>query len=153
MTVNSQGASQVEIERLQDENERLQLLDVADKGILLDRLVVLEGEKAALQARIDELEKKLRHVEANSMIKSKGGDRMSKFIHTKPRYSINDLLKLLSMGRSLLYKDISNGKLDTYKIAGRRFASPEALDRYITVTEGEARGWPQTQQNKHRGIE
>ena len=60
------------------------------------------------------------------------------FQHTKPRYSINGLLPLLSIGRARLYADINQGKLKTYKIGKRRFASPEALDSYVHKTEQEA---------------
>ena len=38
------------------------------------------------------------------------------FHHTKPRYSVNDLISLLSIGRARLYADINAGKLATYKI-------------------------------------
>ena len=53
------------------------------------------------------------------------------FNHSKPRYSINDVLKLLSIGRAGLYADIRTGKLKTYKIGKRRFTDPEELDRYV----------------------
>ncbi len=58
--------------------------------------------------------------------------------HTKPRYSINDLLKLLSIGRAKLYEEIQMEKLKTYKIGKRRFASPAALDSYVELSEKEA---------------
>jgi excisionase family DNA binding protein len=57
------------------------------------------------------------------------------FIHSKPRYSINDLLSLLNIGRAHLYADINAGKLSTYKIGKRRFAKPEALDKYVEECE------------------
>jgi hypothetical protein len=60
------------------------------------------------------------------------------FTHTKPRYSINDMLTLLSIGRSRLYDDINGGKLATYKVGKRRFAEPEALDRYVELVRREA---------------
>jgi len=53
------------------------------------------------------------------------------FQHQKPRYSINDLMLLLSIGRARLYTDINEGKLRTYKIGKRRFAAPEAVDKYV----------------------
>lgn len=53
------------------------------------------------------------------------------FQHHKPRYSINDLMLLLSIGRARLYADINEGKLRTYKIGKRRFAGPEAVDEYV----------------------
>jgi len=61
------------------------------------------------------------------------------FTHTKPRYSINDMLALLSIGRAGLYSAIHAGKLKTYKIGKRRFAAPEALDKYVETCEQEAR--------------
>lgn len=57
------------------------------------------------------------------------------FHHTKPRYSVNDLISLLSIGRARLYADINAGKLATYKIGKRRFASPEAVDNYVALCE------------------
>jgi excisionase family DNA binding protein len=60
------------------------------------------------------------------------------FIHTKPRYNINDLLSLLSIGRSRLYAAIAAGELETYKIGKRRFTSPAALDAYVATKEMEA---------------
>ena len=60
------------------------------------------------------------------------------FLHTKPRYSINDLLILFSIGRARLYSDIQMQKLKTYKVGKRRFASPQAVDGYIQLCENEA---------------
>ena len=60
------------------------------------------------------------------------------FQHTKPRYSISDLLTLLSIGRARLYEDIQMEKLKTYKDGKRRFASPKALDSYVELSEKEA---------------
>ena len=60
------------------------------------------------------------------------------FTHTKPRYSINDLLALLSIGRAGLYAAIQAGKLETYKIGKRRFANPGAVDRYVESCEQES---------------
>ena len=59
------------------------------------------------------------------------------FTHTKPRYSINDLLALFSVGRARLYEDIRAGKLKTYTVGRRRFASPEAVDCYNETCEQE----------------
>jgi len=75
--------------------------------------------------------------------------KYSGFIHTKPRYSIPDLEELLSIGRGTIYQAIKEGKLKTYVIgerkqqdgtskAGRRFASPEAVDEYVALCEKEA---------------
>ena len=60
------------------------------------------------------------------------------FIHTKPRYSINELVSLLSVGRAKLYEEIQLERLKTYKLGKRRFASPEALDSYVKQCEKEA---------------
>ncbi len=60
------------------------------------------------------------------------------FIHTKPRYTVNDMLALLSIGRARLYVDINAGKLETYKIGKRRFAEPEAIDNYVEACKQEA---------------
>ena len=60
------------------------------------------------------------------------------FVHQKPRYSVNDLMALLNIGRSHLYADINAGKLETYKIGKRRFTEPEALDRYVELVRKEA---------------
>ena len=53
------------------------------------------------------------------------------FQHTKPRYSINDLINLLSVGRNTLYAAINDGSLKTHKSGKRRFAFPEDVDAYI----------------------
>jgi hypothetical protein len=58
--------------------------------------------------------------------------------HNKPRYPVQDLLTLLSIGRSRLYSDINTGILKTYKVGKRRFASPEALDAYVAAKEAES---------------
>ncbi len=58
--------------------------------------------------------------------------------HIKPRYSINDLLSLLSIGRAGLYAAINSGRLQTYRVGKRRFVDPAALDRYIEITRQEA---------------
>ena len=60
------------------------------------------------------------------------------FVHSKPRYSINDLMTLTDRGRAKLYEDITLGRLKTYKVGKRRFASPAALDHYIALDEQEA---------------
>ena len=60
------------------------------------------------------------------------------FTHSKPRYSIRDMLGLLSIGRGRLYSEINQGKLKTYKIGKRRFAAPEAIDDYVERCRKEA---------------
>ena len=53
------------------------------------------------------------------------------FVHTKPRYSVQDLMVLLSIGRTRLYADINVGKLKTYLVGKRRYTDPADLDRYV----------------------
>jgi len=60
------------------------------------------------------------------------------FTHTKPRYSITDLLALLSIGRAGLYEAIRANKLATYKIGKRRFCDPADLDHYVELCKREA---------------
>ena len=60
------------------------------------------------------------------------------FVHQKPRYSVTDLMALLSIGRSNLYMALNTGKLETYKIGKRRFAAPEAVDAYVELVREEA---------------
>jgi hypothetical protein len=59
------------------------------------------------------------------------------FHHPKPRYSIKDLLELTHRGRAKIYEDINLGRLKTYLVGRRRFASPTALDEYIELEERE----------------
>ncbi len=60
------------------------------------------------------------------------------FLHTHPRYSMKVLMTLTHRGRAKLYEDIALGRLKTYKVGKRRFASPKALDEYIALDEQEA---------------
>ena len=60
------------------------------------------------------------------------------FVHQKPRYSVTDLMALLSIGRSNLYMALNTGKLESYKIGKRRFAAPEAVDAYVDLVREEA---------------
>jgi len=60
------------------------------------------------------------------------------FTHAKPRYSINDLLALLSVGRAGLYAAIHEGTLKTDKIGKRRFCDPADLDRYVEACKQDA---------------
>jgi excisionase family DNA binding protein len=54
------------------------------------------------------------------------------FQHTKPRYSIKEILALLGIGRATLYDAIYSGDLESYVVGKkRRFISPEALDKYV----------------------
>ena len=58
--------------------------------------------------------------------------------HNKPRYTINDLIFLLGIGRGTLYGDINSGKLATYKIGKRRFSDPLSVDEYVELCKREA---------------
>ncbi len=58
--------------------------------------------------------------------------------HYKPRYSISDLIDLLSIGRGTLYAEIKAGKLKTYTIGKRRFVDPRDLDEYVEKCMKEA---------------
>ncbi len=60
------------------------------------------------------------------------------FVHQKPRYSVTDLMALLSIGRSNLYVALNTGKLESYKIGKRRFAAPEAVDAYVDLVRKES---------------
>ena len=51
--------------------------------------------------------------------------------YKKPRYSINDLIELLGIGRAQLYEAINSGALQTHKIGKRRFACAEDLHNYL----------------------
>jgi hypothetical protein len=60
------------------------------------------------------------------------------FTHYKPRYSIVDTIDLLCSSRGRIYDAIKHGRLETYKISGRRFVSPAAIDKYVEMEEREA---------------
>jgi hypothetical protein len=47
-------------------------------------------------------------------------------------------MALLDMGRSYLYIAINTGKLETYCVGRRRFATPEAVDAYVELVRKEA---------------
>lgn len=57
------------------------------------------------------------------------------FIHTKPRYSVNDLIYLTGVGRGRLYDELNSGRIKSYYLGKRRFVSPAALDDYIELCE------------------
>ena len=60
------------------------------------------------------------------------------FTHTKPRYTVNDGMNLLGCGRARLYEYIKNGILESYKVKGRRYLSPEGIDRVIDSEKQDA---------------
>ena len=59
------------------------------------------------------------------------------FIHKKPRYTIVDLMAMLSIGRNRIYEAINTGKLKTHKVGKRRFALPQYVDDYIELCRRE----------------
>lgn len=46
-------------------------------------------------------------------------------------YSVNDVLKMLGICRSTLYKEINSGRLQIKKIRSRTIILKESLDKYI----------------------
>ena len=60
------------------------------------------------------------------------------FQHTKPRYTIPEGMALLGCGRSRLYGYIQDGLLESYKVKGRRYLSPEGIDKVVEVEKREA---------------
>lgn len=46
-------------------------------------------------------------------------------------YSINDVLKMLGICRSTLYKEIESGRLEIRKVRSRTIILKESLDKYI----------------------
>lgn len=46
-------------------------------------------------------------------------------------YSINDVLKMLGICRSTLYKEIKSGRLEIRKVRSRTIILKESLDKYI----------------------
>ena len=59
------------------------------------------------------------------------------FAHSKPRYSIDDLTNLLSIGRTKLHAEIKRGRLKTYKDGNRTFSDPPDVDRYLALCREE----------------
>ncbi len=60
------------------------------------------------------------------------------FQHTKPRYTVTDGMNLLGCGRARLYEYIKNGVLESYKVKGRRYLSPEGIDKVVEFEKSEA---------------
>ena len=52
--------------------------------------------------------------------------------------SIEDIQKRIPICRKTLYEEINSGRLKTFKIRRRRFATDKAIDDYIAMCEAEA---------------
>ena len=52
-------------------------------------------------------------------------------------FSIPDAARLAGLGKSLLYEQIKQGKLRTFKVGNRRLVSRDALEQYIREREQE----------------
>jgi len=60
------------------------------------------------------------------------------FAHFKPRYTVNDGMELLGCGRARLYEYIRDGLLESYKVKGRRYLTPEGIDKVVNIEKKEA---------------
>lgn len=60
------------------------------------------------------------------------------FQHKKPRYTLDDLTGLLSLGKTTLHAEIKKGRLKTYKAGGRTFSDPPDVDRYLALCREES---------------
>ncbi len=58
--------------------------------------------------------------------------------YSKPRFSITDLIGLLSIGRATLYAEINAGRLKTYTVGKRRFCDPVEVDNYVRLCKTES---------------
>jgi hypothetical protein len=56
----------------------------------------------------------------------------------KPANSIEDTMEALGLGRQKLYDEINSGRLRTFHVGRRRFASDEAIREYVRDREAEA---------------
>lgn len=52
-------------------------------------------------------------------------------------YSIGEVMKVLKLSRQVVYNEINAGRLKTYKVGRRRFASAEAVRAWIRQRERE----------------
>jgi excisionase family DNA binding protein len=52
-------------------------------------------------------------------------------------YSIDELMRALKLSRQVVYDEINAGRLKTYKVGRRRFASAEALRAWVRQRETE----------------
>ena len=60
------------------------------------------------------------------------------FSHTKPRYSTNDLIILLGIGRTKLHSEIKSGRLKAYKSGNRYYFDPLDVDTYLALCRKES---------------
>ena len=51
---------------------------------------------------------------------------------------IEDIVRATGLGRSSIYVEIAEGRLRTYKVGRRRFATPEALKEWAKAREAAA---------------
>lgn len=58
---------------------------------------------------------------------------------TKLAYSIQEVEKILGVSHQSVYNLLSEGKLKTFRIGGRRLVSRRALEDFIKTAELEAR--------------
>ena len=59
------------------------------------------------------------------------------FNHIKPRYSTDDLITLLGIGRTKLHSEIKSGRLKAYKSGNRFFADSPDVDTYLELCRKE----------------
>ena len=52
-------------------------------------------------------------------------------------FSVPDAAKLAGLGKSLLYEEIREGRLKTFRVGSRRLVSRDALEQYIREREQE----------------
>ncbi len=52
--------------------------------------------------------------------------------------SIDEIIRSTGLGRSSIYKEIAAGRLRTYKVGRRRFATPAALQSWAAAHEARA---------------
>ena len=56
------------------------------------------------------------------------------FQHATPRYTVPQLLDLLSTSRATLYAAINRGELASHKIGKRRYILATDVDSYLAMT-------------------
>jgi excisionase family DNA binding protein len=53
-------------------------------------------------------------------------------------YTVDETCARLRIGRTMFYKEVAAGELETYTIGDRRFTTDEAQRRYIARKQGRA---------------